>query len=490
LAALRSATMSTRSVAVRRRLLVVPTIDGLWALVAVAIPTAGAFAGRMMAIDLAYQIRAGAVMLQTHRVLDVDMFTFTVRGQPWVNQQWGAEVLLAAIYHVGGWAGVAVMRGVLLGLVQVTLYRTCRAAGAAARTAALLTIAGWLVGIEILPAMRPQLFACLIFAVVLWIVTTRHESPTRIFWVPLLVVLWANLHGSFPLVLVLLGIAWLEDHREDPVFARRLLLVGGTSVLASLANPFGMQIWAYALNLSSDPVVVRQIAEWGPPSVQTLTGFIFFASVFSVATLLARRSGDISWVSLLTLGLFAGVGLIAIRGVVWWAIVAPVVVANLVSDAERRRDATRPKLHLLLAAAIVIVVLVTLPIARDRDAATGGPAVLTYAPEALVSAAQGVSQPGAHAFVSQLYASWSEFSAPSLPVAVDPRIEIFPVSVWDDYFIVSSGRDGWDDVLDRWRVRVLILEPGQARGLLEVLPRHPEWRLIAEDASGAVYARA
>jgi len=470
--------------------LVVPTIDGLWALVAVAIPTAGAFAGRMMAIDLAYQVRAGAVMLETHRILDVDMFTYTVRGQPWVNQQWGAEVLLAAIYRLGGWAGIAVMRGVLLSLVLVALYRTCRAAGAAPRTAALLTLAGWLVGIEILPAMRPQLFACLLFAVALWTMTTRHESPSRIWWVPVLVVVWANLHGSFPLVLVLLGIAWLEDHREDPVFARRLLLVGVTSVLASLANPFGVRIWAYALNLSTDPVVVRQIAEWGPPSVQTLTGFLFFTSVFAVAMLLARRSGEVSWVSLLTFGLFAGVGLIAIRGVVWWAIVAPVVVASVVNDEDRPRDGTRPNLHLLLAAAIVIVTVVALPVARGRDAATGGPAVLTYAPEELVSAAQAVSPAGAHAFVSQFYASWSEFSAPSLPVAVDPRIEIFPASVWDDYFIVSSGREGWDDVLDRWRVSVLILEPDQAQGLLQVLPRHPEWRLITEDASGAVYARA
>lgn len=66
-----------------------PSIDALWALVAVVLPVAGAFAGRIMAIDLAYQIRAGGIMLDTHQLLDVDTFTYTVTGRPWLNQQWG-----------------------------------------------------------------------------------------------------------------------------------------------------------------------------------------------------------------------------------------------------------------------------------------------------------------------------------------------------------------------------------------------------------------
>src|SRR5688572_20783575 len=98
--------MATRSLTVKTRSLV-PTIDGLWALIAVAVPTSGALLSRMMAIDLAYQIRAGEVMIDTRRVLDVDVFTFTAFGHPWLNQQWGAEVFFAAIYRAGGWAGIA-----------------------------------------------------------------------------------------------------------------------------------------------------------------------------------------------------------------------------------------------------------------------------------------------------------------------------------------------------------------------------------------------
>jgi hypothetical protein len=482
--------MSVRASAPGRRLPPIPTIDGLWALIAVVLPVAGAFAARMMAIDLAYQIRAGGVMLDTRRLLDVDTFTYTVRGAAWLNQQWGAEVLLAAIHRAGGWTGVAIVRGLLLGVIVFLIYRTCRAGGAAPRTAAILTLAGWLVGIEILPAMRPQLFGFVIFALVMWAIATRATSPRRLWLVPPLVVIWANVHGSFPLAFVLLGLAWLADRRSDPQGARRLLAVAAVTVPATLVNPFGIRVWSYVADLSTHPVVSRRIAEWGPPSVHTPTGLLFFASIFGVVALTARRLRPVPWLPLLTLGLFAALGLLAIRGVVWWAMVAPVVVAWLIRDDAARQPArSRPPLHAVVVAALLLLVVATLPLARGTDPVAGGPGVLTYAPERLVAAARGAVPAGTNAFVSQLYASWTEFSAPALPVAVDARIEIFPESVWDGYYLVSAGREGWSDVLERWDVRVLILEPNQASGLLEVLPAHPEWRRIARDANGSVYLR-
>ena len=135
-----------------------PSLDGLWAAIAVLLPASVTLFGRTMAIDLAYQVRAGNIMLDTHRVLDVDTFTFTVAGQPWLNQQWGAQVVMALIHRAGGWGGVLLASGVLVGATAFFVYRSCRAVGASARTASLLTVAGCVVGLEILRAMRPQQF--------------------------------------------------------------------------------------------------------------------------------------------------------------------------------------------------------------------------------------------------------------------------------------------------------------------------------------------
>ncbi len=110
-------------------------------------------------------------------------------------------------------------------------------------------------------------------------------------------------------------------------------------------------------------------------------------------------------------------------------------------------------------------------------------------PEHLVAGARDAVPSGSHAFVYQLHASWSAPSAPEVPVAVDPRVELCGIR-WYDYYLVSAGREGLERVLHLWNVRVLVLEPTQAEGLLAVLEeKNAGWRRIASDVNGAVYVR-
>jgi hypothetical protein len=467
----------------------VPSIDGLWAAIAVLLPTAVAWLGRTPAIDLAYQVRAGDIMLDSHRVLDVDPFTFTVAGQPWLNQQWGAQVLLALIHDAGGWGAILFASGLLVGTMAFFVYRACRAVGASPRTACLLTVGGCVVALEILRAMRPQQFGCVLFAACLWIVATRRSAGWRVWLVPVLVVVWVNLHGSFPLVFVVLVLAWLRDRVADPPTARRLALVTGLSALATFANPYGARVWGYVAELSTHPVISERVSEWSPPSIRTPTGALFVASLLIVAVFLARRGTKTPWLALLGLGVFAALSFLALRGVVWWALGAPVILAEIVHDGERRRTGDRSPLNVAFGAALVLLLLLALPIGRGLDPDSGGPAVLTVAPERLVAAARDAAPAGSRAFVSQITASWSEYSAPAFPVALDSRIEIFPEALWQDYLLVSNGGEGWTDLLDQWDVSVLILDHDQAAGLLDVMGAHPEWRLVDQNDDGAVYVR-
>ena len=79
--------------------------DALWTAIAIALPAAATWLSRTQAVDLAYQVRAGGLMLDTHHLLSTDLFTFTVAGHTWLNQQWAAEVFFAAIWRAGGWGG-------------------------------------------------------------------------------------------------------------------------------------------------------------------------------------------------------------------------------------------------------------------------------------------------------------------------------------------------------------------------------------------------
>ena len=182
-------------------------------------------------------------------------------------------------------------------------------------------------------------------------------------------------------------------------------------------------------------------------------------------------------------------GLLAIRGVVWWGLYWPVVIAGLVQERERRPSADRSPINAIVITCLVALTAVATTVHLGTDPVTRGPDVLSYAPTDLIDAAAASVPAGSHAFVDELYASWSEYLAPELPVAVDPRIEIFPKETWDDYLLVSQGRDGWQEVLDRWDVRVLVLHPDQSTGLLSVIDDDPGWRPVLKTDHGSVYER-
>jgi hypothetical protein len=468
-----------------------PSIDDAWVAVGLLVPVIVTFLTRTMAIDLAYQIRAGHDMLASHSVTRIDTFTFTQGGQPWLNQQWGAQLLLALTEQVGGWTGVLLLRGVLLFGVVVFLYLACREKGASRRASALLTIAGWLTGIEIVDQLRPQQFAFVLFTFSVWLLARRTEHPHGLWLIPLAVIPWASLHGSFPLVFVLLLFAWLEDRRTAQALARTEPLVAAACFGASLIGPFGLQVWSYVWDLSTHPVVSHQVAEWGPPSIHTWTGRFFFLTMFSVAAYLARRRPPAGWIPLLELGAFAILGLLAIRGVVWWGLYAPVVVAGLLQEPERRSaESDRSPINAIVIASLVVLTLAAATTHLGTDPATGGPDGLSYAPTDLIDSAAANVPAGSRAYVDELYASWSEYRAPGLLVAVDPRIEIFPKATWDDYLSVSAGKAGWQGILDRWGVTVLVLDPDQSSGLLSVIGDDPSWRRVLQTDHGSVYVRA
>jgi hypothetical protein len=462
------------------------SIGTVWAAIACAVPVAATWFGRTQAVDLAYQVRAGEVMLDSHRILTTDPFTFTAAGHGWLNQQWGAEVVFAGLCRSAGWGGIAVVWGLLVGLACLFVYLGCRARGAAPSVAACLTLVGYVVAAPIL-TMRPQLFGVVLFAATGWIVATRERSPARLWVVPGLAAVWANVHGSFVLLFAILALAWLEDGATAS--RRRLTVVGGLSVVATLANPFGVRAWTYITSIAANPTISGRVAEWGPPSLRTPLGALFFGSVLATFVFLATRERKVSLVTLVGLCFYALLGMAAVRGVVWWALACPVLIAPSLRTASSRDDG-RSALNVVFLVPLGVVLALAYPGFRGTDPVTRGPAILTYAPEDLVGAVREAVPAGSRVFASEVYGSWAEFSLPEDPVFVDPRIELFPDDVWRDYFLVEDGRDGWNATLGRWNVDALILHPGWASGLLAVIDESPDWRRVTTSPDGSVYVRS
>jgi glycerol-3-phosphate acyltransferase PlsY len=515
-----------------------PRLSDLWAFLAIALPVLAALVATMPAVDLAYQLRAGGSFLDGAGIPHTDTYTFTIAGTVWPDQQWGAQALLAVAYRLGSWNALAILRAVLVGatfgLLLVVVRR--RAPQLPMRGAALLVLGAFLVAAPAL-ALRPQLFAMVLFAASLLVLADRDRHPGRVWLLPVFALLWANLHGSFPLAIVLPGLAWLADLREESTQApgaptgravsdsaptrqwlgrHTMLAVAAMSALATLVNPLGLGVWSYVVSLATNPTIGSRVSEWRPPGLTDAPGILFWLSVVLVAAFIAwrarrnRAAGGSAlppWPALLTLVVFALLGAVTGRGLAWWPLVAVFVCAGFlgsrdaatgITDGEELRGRARrrdqgSRLNALVAGMLILVGIALLPMWRPVGPAGLPIGVVSYAPQGITQRLELFNNLNSHAATvwnPQVWGSWLEFAVPGELVAVDSRIELFPTALWDDVGRVSSASPDAIPILERYHPDFVVVERPAQTALEDALAATPAWACIYQDVEGSIWARS
>jgi hypothetical protein len=407
----------------------------------------------------------------------------------WLDQQWGAQVALRATFALGGWLALALLRASLVAAGLTFVFLACRARGVGRRMAALLTFASVFVARPSLQ-LRPQLFGIVCFASVAWLLAGRREHPARIWLAVPVTVVWVNLHGSFFLAPVLVGLATLEELRDRPARNRLLLLVAATG-LATLVDPFAWRVWGYVFDLARNPVV-RQVVEWRPPTVDSYAGAVFFLSVAIVGVIIARAGTPTPWPALGSLGVFFVLGLASVRGAVWWGLAAPIVLAGtpVIQRFHEREHDPRNVGNTLIVASLVVATL--LFFSRWLPYSSQSPVpehLVSEAPFAMTRELAGVLAPGEPFFNAQIFGSWFEYALPDNPVGFDSRIELIPEAEWHQYDDVSDGKDGWEQILSDWGLDVLALSSQQQENLIGVLETSDGWVAAYRGSDGEVWVR-
>jgi hypothetical protein len=461
----------------------------LWAFLAISLPVLASLVASLPATDLAYHLRAGSDIFVSRAIPAVDTWTFTASGEPWFDQQWGAQVVLDATYTAIGWTGLAILRAALVGLVFGIVFLLCVRRGLDSRRSGLLALGSFVVAAPAL-ALRPQLFAMALFAITLLLVVERHDHPRRLWLVPLLAIPWANVHGSFFLAPAMLGLAWLGDLEERAPKRHLSLVVAAVTVLACCVTPFGPSVWAYAVGLGANPEVTRRIIEWQPTTLRDVQGVVFYASALLVAAFLARRGRATPWSTLLWLSFFFVIGAYAVRGIAWWPLAAVAAVASLHEPSlEPAAEPPEPRvfrvLNGVIVTAITLAAVALLPIWRPVDPATGAPlGTVSYAPSGITDALADVARSGDRILNPQPWGSWFEFAIPDALMAIDSRIELFPPEVWADYERVMAGVEGWEEIVGDWGVTIAVVD-AENTALHDRLTA-AGWTEIYSDDEGAV----
>ena len=443
------------------------------------------------AIDLAYHLKAGQLMVAQYALPRTDVLSWTTAGRPWLDQSWGAQLVLYGIWRLGGFPLLTVVEAILTVASWGLVAAACRRRTSNLRLIAAAVLAGYAAAAAAF-SVRPQMFSLLLFAAELYLLEVARTRPRVALAIPLLMVLWANLHGAFIvgvglLVIEVLAAAW----RRDRAAAARHLLVTAASVAGLLVNPWGVGVLGYAFSLPANRTVTGIVSEWGPTDVRDLTGILVVLAmgVLVVALVRAPAPGRVPE-QLLRMALLGGLAVWAVRGAAWFGLALPVALCALARQRlprpvgdDRGTPAVSGLLLLLLAVALVTA---SPPVGRILF---GARPELTAAPLATADWLAAHPQPG-RMFNYQPWGSYLELRlGPRVQVAFDSRVELAPADRWNRYWAVLTGRWDAERQLDSWGVDHVITSRRATPDLVALLEASGRWRLGFSNGDERVYLR-
>lgn len=230
-----------------------------------------------------WHVRVGQHVL-AHGFPHTDPFTWSYAGEPWVPQQWGAEVLMALAHRLGGYDTLLMLMAALLAGTAAVIARRFIDAGLHWMPTALVVAFGIAVaGFHFY--LRPHIATIVLMAVVMiWLVDFDRGriGESRLALMLPLCVLWTNLHGGVLGGIFTFGIAMVGWQIARPARLRPEglglhpllsgLIVLAACLLVTLINPFGPEMHRTWWRIVGSDVLKEYITEHQPLSLRRTDG--------------------------------------------------------------------------------------------------------------------------------------------------------------------------------------------------------------------------
>jgi len=436
--------------------------------------------------DIWWHLATGRWIVQHGQLPATDPFSQYGLHQPWIAYSWLFELIAYGAYAALGLEGIVLLCAALGSLIAGGLYLLVRRLGAPLLPTLVLVLAAFY-AIMPLTTPRPWLFSLLFFLVELHVIVDAQHGRTRTLWLlPLLFVVWANIHIQFAIGLVVLAAgavdAYWNNHQRDVLV--RWISVGLASGLATLVTPFHVRLYLVAREYMGQSELWERIGEFVAPTFRTSPDWVILALVLAAAGCLGWQARDRSmgvfWLLLFVLGVWLG---FRSRRDTWVVVAtATCVIATVQPRAtEQGRDAMSvPEwLGSIVAVALALFFLI-LGVPRFSSKQLEANVARNYP----VKAAEFIDNQNAAGPLYN-YFDWGGYliwRLPRLPVSMDGRTPVHGVARILRQADTWHGAPNWRDDAELMNAR-LIVGPSDVP-LASLLRLDQRFRLVYEDRDG------
>ena len=451
--------------------------------------------------DFPRHLLTGRYILENRTVPTTELFIHPYLNRPNVSHssEWLSDVIFYITYLYAGLAGVVALSAFLLASTFTLLYSKL-SLRLGLRIPVLMIVAWGAIATSLNWVTRPHLISMFLLAIwLIWADDLRRGEKIPLWYFPVFMLLWSNLHGEFIagiLVLLAYSVGWTIDYLLDRTstslsIGKNIWLALLLSTPASLLNPGGIGPWVGILGFVNNQYLMSRMLEANTPNFQTPEMRVLLGLLVISIFLLAIKKEKLSAGQGLLLAGFSAMSLIAVRNIHLYGIVAPFVLAETLTETRNIRLIERLE--------------ITLRNVEDKVKGIFWPVITVISLSAFVitnSAMQRFYQFNPPMFPVQAVEwleknpqqgkmfndlNWGGYLAlhlwPEQLTFVDSMADVTG-EVTMQYETVITLADGWQDILEGHNIEWAIIERNST--LAQTLESEYHWRVLYRDETSVI----
>jgi hypothetical protein len=454
--------------------------------------------------DLPRHLLMGKLILQNRHVSTVDIFSFRTEGYPSIPHEWLSQVIFAGVYQSLGLNGIVLITAFIIMLVWAVVFHVSINKSDSLFSSLLFTaLAAGASQIHVLP--RPHIFTYLLTAI--WIVMLERidKDHNKAWWtLPILMLVWVNLHGMFILGIILWGIYLVGSFLDNPSRAwfsntktRSMIFAGTLSLAATFLSPSGFHIWGAIASLGSNSYITSKIPEYQSANFHLPETWPFILILLFTITGFARAN-KIGWTPILLTVTFTFLALYTSRMIPLFAIVITPVTAETIAKwireefpqsrfatFEGRIAQTNLSANGWIWVALVVIGTAILLQSGNTISPDGKSNIFDehFFPVDAVDWLEAHPQNG-HMFNEFDWGGYILLRLwPGQQIFMDGHTHIYGEQLTREYERVITLGDGWENILDRYQVEWAILWSGS---LLAQELQNSNWETLHQDDTAVI----
>ena len=406
--------------------------------------------------DYFWHIKAGEYMFN-NGILTHDVFSWFASGKYWMSHEWLFEIILYSLKLVFGNYHIMVYVFISLTLLFLILFSLNREGYSKNIFYTLLFLVLFSTMAFGFIQARPHLLSYSFLALTIYLCLNlyKNKDSKKIYFLPLITIIWANIHGgSSNLSYLLCGLFLvcglfnfklnkMESERISKKQIYRYLLVIILCMIGVCINIHGFKMFIYPYENILDTTMLKNIAEWQPTSYMVVSHYVYYLYLLFIIITMLVSSKRIKLIDLMLLLVVSFLGLKSVR---FW-LYSPIIMSFVIFDYVKEIKVSTKTLY-IFSSLIIMVLGVSIYGFVNRN--------ITYTlniSDKVVKVIEEIKPKR----LFNTYDYGGELIYHDIPVFIDGRADLYSKYSLKDYFDMSNLNDGYEEIINKYSFDYLLV---------------------------------